>query len=275
MNLKQIVIKRRDFVNLELKHRGQFGQVAKVVAMSELTQSERLEEISVPSYKNGNDDGVRSSRSPFRIHLDDVLKSVDWKASDLTSEQLRLIATLIADKQRLLHAVNTLSEELEFTKKDADYDGLVPVLNKQAFERELGRQLSACYRYNMAACLIFMDLDNFKTINDRFGHATGDLALKKFGEVLVAHTRESDLIGRLGGDEFAVLLLNADQDVAGIKAKMFEDDVERIKFGDATSPVGFGLSCGITNWQRGEAAMAFLNRADEAMYYAKKSKARR
>lgn len=210
--------------------------------------------------------------SPVRTHLDELLKSAGWTYEGLTQTQIRLLAGMLTERQNLLKTIHKLNSELEASRADADHDALIPVYNRRAFLRELSKQLSFCHRYETKACLIFMDLDRFKDINDRFGHATGDEALRKFGEILIAHTRESDLVGRLGGDEFAILLINADEEAARHKADMFREDVEKLRFGSEDAPVGFGLSCGVVCWQRGETAEKLINRADEAMYAEKHTK---
>ena len=239
--------------------------------MSDLTGSDTsyLRRMSQSSVDDGRPPVIAT---PLRNRLDELLKSAGWTYEGLTQTQLTLLAGMITERQNLLETVRHLNSEIESARKDADHDSLIPVYNRRAFVRELSRQLSFCYRYNSNACLIFMDLDRFKHINDRFGHATGDDALRKFGEILIAHTRESDLVGRLGGDEFAILLINASEEDARHKAEMFREDVEKLRFGETDAPLGFGLSCGVVHWERGESADQLINRADEAMYAEKRTK---
>ena len=80
------------------------------------------------------------------------------------------------------------------------------------------------------------------------------------------------LLARLGGDEFAILLINASEEDARHKAEMFREDVEKLRFGETDAPLGFGLSCGVVHWERGESADQLINRADEAMYAEKRTK---
>ncbi len=210
--------------------------------------------------------------TPVKSSFDAFLASAGWQYSDLTPTQLRLLAGLLSERHKLLETIQVMNDALEDARTDADHDAMVPVYNRRAFMRELSKQLSFCYRYETRACLIYMDLDQFKMINDRFGHSTGDAALKTFGEILIAHTRESDLIGRLGGDEFAILLINADEAAGRQKAAMFAEDVEKLQFGNNEAPLGFGLSCGVVEWKRGEPADKLINRADEAMYAEKRTR---
>lgn len=239
--------------------------------MSELTGDDQSQTRHVVSVAAQTDTG-NVFPTPLRNQFEDTLASVGWSVRDLTPDQLRLLAGMMTERQRLLETVSALNEALEHSRHQADYDDLIHVYNRRAFMRELNRQLSFCFRYETGACLIYLDLDQFKAINDRFGHSTGDIALKKFGEILIAHTRESDLVGRIGGDEFAVLLINADEEDGQAKARMFQEDVQKLRFGELDTPIGFGLSCGVISWKRGEAAERLLERADEAMYADKRKR---
>ena len=100
----------------------------------------------------------------------------------------------------------------------ADRDVLTPLLNRRAFVRELGRAIAFAQRYGAKASLAYFDLDGFKAVNDRFGHAGGDEALKAVSKALIAHVRETDVVGRIGGDEFGVILAQADGAAAAAKA---------------------------------------------------------
>ena len=96
----------------------------------------------------------------------------------------------------------------------ADYDSLTGVLGSRRFLEELGHHVTQARRYGTEGALLFLDLDDFKSINDGLGHRAGDNVLSEVAALLRGRLRESDLLGRLGGDEFAVLLLRADRDQA-------------------------------------------------------------
>ena len=89
-----------------------------------------------------------------------------------------------------------------------DVDPLTETLNRRGFERELTRSLAYVKRYAVSAALVYLDLDDFKPVNDRHGHAAGDAVLKAIAATLVRHVRASDVVARIGGDEFVVLLWN-------------------------------------------------------------------
>jgi GGDEF domain-containing protein len=83
-------------------------------------------------------------------------------------------------------------------------------LNRRGFERELARAISYVGRYGNPAVLMFSDLDGFKAVNDRHGHAAGDALLQAIARELTAHVRASDVVGRLGGDEFGLVMWNVE-----------------------------------------------------------------
>lgn len=112
------------------------------------------------------------------------------------------------DKALLQDLTKMIEQELAAIQL-ATMDELTSISNRRGFEVLSEHALSLCKRLDKPASLIFFDLDEFKHINDRFGHAEGDRALQVFGNLLKASFRDSDVIGRLGGDEFAILLANS------------------------------------------------------------------
>ncbi len=181
-------------------------------------------------------------------------------------------------------AVNSLLEEFERLKADlrekqdkvseletvAAEDPLVPLLNRRGFLRELNRALAYAQRYDAHMCIVFLDLDKFKDINDRFGHATGDVALKLVANTLLENLRESDIVGRIGGDEFAIVLWNTDRKTAIIKAKAL---VEAIAAATLVTPEGrvpLSATAGVSEASKDDSAESVLGRADTEMYAAKR-----
>lgn len=118
--------------------------------------------------------------------------------------------TLSDDEQELLHDLGHLAEQELAAIQLATIDELTQISNRRGFKSLATHALNLCKRMNKPASLFFFDLDLFKEINDRYGHAEGDRALIGFSKILQEAFRESDVIGRLGGDEFVALLTNAD-----------------------------------------------------------------
>ncbi len=128
---------------------------------------------------------------------------IDRQPRTLTEEELELLRDLGHLVEQELAAIHL-----------ATIDELTQISNRRGFKALSIHALNLCKRLNKPASLFFFDLDFFKEINDRYGHAEGDRALIGFSKILQETFRESDIIGRLGGDEFVALLTNADQSEA-------------------------------------------------------------
>jgi diguanylate cyclase (GGDEF)-like protein len=175
----------------------------------------------------------------------------------------RRLAADVARLERELVAVRARVAELV---SRADIDPLTEVLNRRGFERELRRSLAYVKRYGASAALVYFDLDGFKSINDRHGHAAGDTVLKAVAAALVRHVRASDLVARLGGDEFAVLLWHLSEADAERKARSLAAAIERTTAIHAARALSVGVSVGTALLLPRDEAANVLERADRAMY---------
>ena len=118
-------------------------------------------------------------------------------------------AGLRAEIERLREELILAKVKIAEMEERADVDPLLDIFNRRGFERELKRSLAYVDRYGTEAALVYIDLDGFKAVNDRHGHAAGDAVLKAVAGRLTNHVRASDVVARLGGDEFAVVMWNA------------------------------------------------------------------
>ena len=181
------------------------------------------------------------------------------------------IMGLMSEVDNLRRELNQTRVRLEDMEKTADQDGMLPLLNRRAFVRELTRHIAVTDRYNTPASLIYFDLNHLKKTNDTHGHAAGDAILKHFADVLVTHVRDTDCVGRLGGDEFGVLLSHANQDQALKKAdalaKALKDSPTEWNGNSFTVSFAYG-AFELKSGDNPDVAMA---RADQAMYEQKKS----
>jgi diguanylate cyclase (GGDEF)-like protein len=185
---------------------------------------------------------------------------------ELTPKVRDAIMTLMQEVERLRSDLERATTRLAHLEQLADQDTLIPIPNRRAFVRELGRVISYSQRYETDASLIYIDVNDFKDVNDEHGHAAGDAALIHIARNLMDRLRESDLIGRLGGDEFGIILSNADGARANEKAKELADVV-------AAAPVEFDgqqfnvtISYGVTTFGAGESVSDAIAAADKAMY---------
>lgn len=180
------------------------------------------------------------------------------------------IMGLMQEVDSLRRELGETRRRLEEVEKTADQDGMLPLLNRRAFVRELARYIAFTGRYNTPASLIYFDLNDLKRTNDTFGHAAGDAVLAHFAKVLSAHVRDSDSVGRLGGDEFGVLLSHADQQQAAKKADALASALmaSPTHWDGHDIPVSFAY--GAFQLKPGDNPDQAMARADEAMYQQKR-----
>ena len=190
----------------------------------------------------------------------------DWPAAAraLTDSLMRENAALRAQLQQ--QAVL-----LQSAQGQADSDVLTPTLNRRAFLREVQRAMADCRRYGEEACLIYLDMDGFKGINDAYGHSAGDAALVYVAETLNGSVREGDSVGRIGGDEFAILLRHADLKASRIKAMRLEAELMMGTFEYNGLYLKTGGSFGVRAYAAQASAEVWLSEADAAMFLVKKT----
>lgn len=179
----------------------------------------------------------------------------------------RVLSDTLHNNYMLTHALSRANEEAE---KLASTDMLTGLNNRRAFTDLSNIQIEYCKRYGNPVTAITLDVDHFKNINDKYGHAAGDTALQHLTEILQTITRSSDIIGRIGGEEFAILLINTHVDEAVLVA-------EKLRNWIADHPVHIGEDCFSMTVSIGVASdnnynlELLVNLADKAMYKAKQA----
>ena len=190
----------------------------------------------------------------------------------------RTIERLEREKAELRARCSRIREEQQRAWHSASHDALTHLPNRALFEDRLELTLRLAGRARRRIAVAFMDLDGFKGINDRFGHAAGDELLARIGRRLQLATRESDTVARLGGDEFALLLEDLDAPVA---ADFLRERVHRVVCAplvlDATlagtpAVVRPAASIGVALFpDHAGSRDALLRRADASMYAVKRA----
>jgi diguanylate cyclase (GGDEF)-like protein len=169
------------------------------------------------------------------------------------------IGMYVAETKRRLHEETRL-------------DSLTGLHNRRAFEEMIQREVLLAARDNTPLTLLMMDLDHFKQLNDTWGHALGDRALRTFGGVLLTVTGSRDAVARLGGEEFAILLPGRSPRSALSLAERLRATVEGLRLSEGEELVRFTVSIGLSSLQPGEAGFEpMLRRADRALYKVKRS----
>lgn len=160
---------------------------------------------------------------------------------------------------------------LEELRRHADTDELTEVSNRRSFVTALKRESARSSRHRLPYSVIFVDLDYFKNINDRFGHAAGDCALRAVAEAIRACLRDSDLLARYGGDEFAVLLPQTELQAALEVASRVRSVVGSSRITHEGQEFGLSISIGVASCNSSHAVdwKRLLKNADQALYAAK------
>lgn len=155
--------------------------------------------------------------------------------------------------------------------QSAHTDSLTGVLNRSTLQSIFQKETSLVKRHHSDLALVMIDIDFLKKINDAYGHAAGDIALKGLITCIEKTARESDHIFRLGGEEFAILLNGTDLKGAVLLAERLRKAVQQLNSKHADDEFGFTISMGVTKYNKDETLNALMNRADSALYKAKES----
>jgi len=190
--------------------------------------------------------------------------------AEMTPSVQAAIQALLGELDELKAEVDRLKKRLEDAEGLADRDPLTPLFNRRAFLRELNRARTFAQRHEFPLSLVYFDLDGFKSLNDRLGHAVGDAALKAVAERLASSVRESDIVGRMGGDEFAVVLMPADQSVAEVRAASLARSIEQDLEIPGAPGAGLRVSYGVREIGPEVDPESLIAQADAAMFDAKR-----
>lgn len=227
------------------------------------------------AYGNGDDPDrpLEDSRGAYCIApliARDVVRGVlyadDPPDEEITESQLRVLldfasqAAIAVENARLYEEARAQVEE---TQKQANTDALTGIPNRRALADMLERELHSAERYDTPFAFLILDLDDLKKINDSGGHSLGDLALKRFAQVLKKHARKGDIIARYAGDEFVLIMAQSDREQTTKAAERIMTALRRN---------GLASSIGIAMFpEHGTEGQTLFFAADEALYQAKQA----
>jgi diguanylate cyclase len=174
--------------------------------------------------------------------------------------------TRIAQLER---EANDLHSRLDSEKQGARVDPLTGIANRKSFEERFAYEIAQKPRAELAVVMLLWDLDNFKVINDSYGHRAGDRVLQSVAACFMAAVRDNDFVARIGGEEFVMLLGGAKIAPAILIANQVRSAVEALRFHFRGTPVRVTVSCGLTELKENDVAEAAFDRADGALYRAK------
>jgi diguanylate cyclase len=205
-----------------------------------------------------------------------VRKLLQDASGALTKVQKTLQAE-IRDRTMVDHQLAAAVEQEEGARQAALHDNLTGLPNRVLFTDRLEHGIAQAKRHRWILAVMFVDIDNFKSINDTHGHPAGDAVLQTVAMRLAHNARTDDTVSRYGGDEFLYLLtpLQEQKDIAMIAAKILEAIQApcEVRVGDVLVNLSLKASIGISVFpQNGDTAAALIKRADGAMYGAKENK---
>jgi len=162
-----------------------------------------------------------------------------------------------------------LHSELDSEKQSARVDPLTGIANRKSFEERISLQIARPSGAELAVVMLLWDLDNFKLINDSYGHRAGDRVLQSVAACFLAAVRGDDFVARIGGEEFVMLLTGTEIAHALLIANEVRTAVEALRFHFRGTPVRVTVSCGLAELKEHDGAGTVFDRADSALYRAK------
>ena len=213
-----------------------------------------------------------------------VLTGKEWSGEFLNKKKNgefyweSAIVSPIFDSEGKINKIIAIKEDISERKrlegelkKQARTDGLTGLSNRRYFVEAVENELLRNKRYHKDCSFLMLDIDHFKLVNDNFGHAMGDIAIKKVADVFIETIRKTDILGRIGGEEFAILLVETDFDNALKTAERLRLNVENLKlFDDKGTQVKLTISIGIARYNEERNSLEELMIcSDKALYRAK------
>lgn len=229
------------------------------------------------------DDGVENGAG-----FADTIGEISESLKDPESDHVELLDRLLMENEQMMHSsrelkqciittkehIAELNAQLSDIREESSRDGLTLVANRKAFNEKLETEVICATDQSQNVCLAIADLDNFKTVNDTFGHQAGDEVLKAFAQLLVRSVKGQDTVARFGGEEFAIIMprttaFDAHNLMNRIRHRWEEESIA-IR-GDAAEIRGLTASFGISYLNDIDSAEDLIWRADKLLYAAKKS----
>lgn len=219
----------------------------------------------------------RSTRRTVRLETSDGLRWVELFIQGLRDQDGRIAGATgtlrdIDDRKRLEEHVITAKRRAEQRAREATLlastDELTGIANRRAFMSQLDREIAGATEFGWPLAVAMFDVDHFKLVNDRYGHAVGDRVLQLISARAASVVRGGDLVGRLGGEEFGILMPGATLDEAAHVAERLREAMETVAELDESLP-GVTISIGIAARESQRSAKELLASADVALYAAK------
>jgi diguanylate cyclase len=201
----------------------------------------------------------------IRAHMDEHLDAAEqrYQASQENEETLRKRLAEVEQE------TGVLRKKVLEAQAHSTMDAVTGLPNRKAYEQRLAEEVSRWQRYQTPLVLSVWDMDDFKQINDRFGHQAGDKALRVIGQLLKKRLRKTDFVARYGGEEFVMLFSGSEMDEVFRVAEEIRSAVENSPFHSEGKRITLTISCGLSDFRQGDTPKTVFKRADKALYQAK------
>ncbi|MDO6682995.1 MULTISPECIES: GGDEF domain-containing protein [unclassified Oceanobacter] len=201
----------------------------------------------------------------LNLHDDDLGELIFFRATPLYDHEQSCLHVLLGVLR------HPLRNALLYQKvRDASFrDPLTGAGNRIAMEQTLEREIELSHRHNQQLSLLMLDMDNFKAINDQYGHNSGDEVLQSAVQAITDCMRQTDLCFRFGGEEFLVLLSNAHQSDAMIVANRIRETISQRRISSHGVNIAATASIGCASLRVSDSRRSLIHRADQALYSAK------
>lgn len=208
-----------------------------------------------------------ASTDDTHFKLESLLNSIINSTSELHSS----VSASSVDLQSIRDSISNIEQDLAVNRQILEQDALTGAMNRQGFDNRLVREAKLAQRHNHQLSAALFDLDDFKLVNDRFGHGVGDNVLIHIAGLAKSVLRDTDILVRYGGEEFLILLVETDMNGACYVLERLQQMCRRNPFMYKQQRLEITFSTGIAALRSDENGRALVLRADEALYIAKRN----
>jgi diguanylate cyclase len=209
----------------------------------------------------------------FRVNDADVIRKEAEAVVEVVSDVMEQRKKLQQEQMQVLsEKIQHLKAELHEARESAAMDSLTQLHNRASLDAQLERVADLSFLMNATPCLLMIDVDHFKSVNDRFGHPIGDEVLRRVADTLVRNfLRREDFVARYGGEEFVVVVPDSSASAVQQRAERVRQAIAEIGFSKGKEHFGVTASIGLAVLGPGDTGKSWLARADAALYEAKSS----
>ena len=271
---------RRDFTKVQRFFDGQRRQENEFVVRGFGNLRQTVQEFAQCLTAAVSED--RNADAQIESQLMRLVNVVSGNDLEAVRQESTKVVTLVKDaigrrrsreKEQLLHLgaqVQALRSELDAVRTKATLDALTQLFNRAAFDQEIDKVATLGLLLGSEPCLVMVDVDHFKSINDKHGHPIGDEVLRAVADNLVRHfLRKEDFVCRFGGEEFAIVVRDSEVEKVKARIERARSTLEAAPVKTTAGSVPVTFSAGLTALIPGEPPSQWVERADRALYAAK------